>query len=395
MVAQVGLAFVLLTGAGLVLASFRQLLQVDPGFDVHGVVTASTSVPASLYAKETDERELMDRTLTAIRAIPGVTAAGATTTIPWGGNHSDSVILAEGYVMKQGESLISPEQTTITPGYFEAMHIPMLVGRPFDARDAATAPGAIIVDERLARHFWPGTNPIGRRMYLPQDIHNLLKTDEHTHWMTVIGVIRPIHTADVEGSGNPVGAYFMPYAQNVQRGYALAIRTAGASNAVIGAVRARFASIAPNLALFDVHTMEERGDLALASRRASLTLALFFGGLALFLSGIGIYGVLAYLVTQRRREIGIRTALGCTASGVVKLIVREALWLLGAGLVVGVVGSVALRSVVAGQLYGVKALDPAVMASAILTLAVAGLFACVLPARRATRVDPVTVLREQ
>ena len=230
---------------------------------------------------------------------------------------------------------------------------------------------------------------------MPQDIHNLLKTDEHTHWMTVVGVIRPVHTANVEGNGSPVGAYYMPYAQNVQRGYALAIKTSGDAGPILHAVRARFAAIAPNLALFDVHTMEERGDLALASRRASLTLAMFFGCLALFLSGVGIYGVLAYLVTQRQREIGIRTALGCTAGGVVKLVVREALWLLGAGLLLGVAGSVALRSVVAGQLYGVKPLDPMVMSTVILTLAVVGLAACALPARRATRVDPVTVLRAQ
>jgi putative ABC transport system permease protein len=394
-VAQVGLAFVLLAGAGLVLASFRQLLRVDPGFDVRGVITASTSVPQSLYSKDSDARGLMDRALAAIRAIPGVSAAGATTTIPWGGNHSDSVILAEGYQMQPGESLISPEQVTVTPGYFEAMHIAMVTGRPFDERDGEAAPGAIIVDDRLAHHFWPGRNPIGRRMYLPQDIHNLLKTDEHTHWMTVVGVIHPVHTASVESNGSPMGAYYMPYAQNVQRGYGLAIKTTGDTGPIIGAVRARFAATAPSLALFDVHTMEERGDLALASRRASLTLAMFFGCLALFLSGIGIYGVLAYLVTQRQREIGIRAALGCTASGVVKLVLREALWLLGAGLVLGVAGSVALRSVVAAQLYGVKPLDPLVMSAVVLTLSAVGLAACALPARRATRVDPATVLRAE
>ena len=394
-VAQVGLAFLLLAGAGLVLASFRQLLHVDPGFDVKGVVTASTSVPESLYPKDSDARALMDRTLGAIRAVPGVTAAGATTTIPWGGDHSDSVILAEGYIMKPGESLISPEQVTVTPGYFEAMHIAMVAGRPFDERDREAAPGAIIVDERLAHHFWPDRNPIGRRMYQPQDIHNLLKTDEHTHWMTVVGIIRPVHTANVEGNGSPMGSYYMPYAQNVQRGYSLAIRTSGDAGRILTAVRARFAAIAPNLALFDVHTMEERGDLALGSRRASLTLAMFFGCLALFLSGVGIYGVLAYLVTQRQREIGIRAALGCTFGGVVKLVVREALWLLGAGLLLGAAGSVALRSVVAGQLYGVKPLDPMVMSMVILTLAVVGLAACALPARRAARVDPATVLRTQ
>jgi ABC-type antimicrobial peptide transport system permease subunit len=275
------------------------------------------------------------------------------------------------------------------------MRITLVAGRPFDGRDHASAPGAIIVDEQLARHFWPGSNPIGRRMFQPQDIHNLLKTDEHTHWMTVVGVIRAVHTASVEGNDNPMGAYYMPYAQNVQRGYALAIKASGGAGPLLGSVRARFAAIAPNLALFDVHTMEERGDLALASRRASLTLALFFGCLALFLSGVGIYGVLAYLVTQRQREIGIRAALGCSAGGVVRLVVGEALWLLGAGLLLGVAGSAALRPVVAGHLYGVKPLDPLVMSAVIVTLALVGLTACALPARRATRVDPVLVLREQ
>ena len=394
-VAQVALAFVLLTGAGLILASFRQLLHVDPGFDVRGVVTASTSVPNSLYPRDADVRALMDRTLNALRAIPGVAAAGATTTIPWGGNHSDSVILAEGYIMKPGESLISPEQVTVTPGYFEAMHIRVLNGRAFDDRDGESVPATIIVDERLARHFWPNRNPIGRRMFQPQDIHNLLKTDEHTRWMTVVGVIASVHTADVEGNANPVGSYYMPYAQDVPRGFAIAVKASGDSAPVLRAVRARFTAIAPNLALFDAHTMEERGDLALASRRASLTLSMFFGGLALFLSAIGIYSVLAYLVTQRRREIGIRTALGCTAGGVVKLVMREALWLIGAGLLFGAGGSVALRSVVAGQLYGVKPLDPVVLSSVIGALMLVGLAASVQPVREAASADPVTVLREQ
>ncbi|MBS1854274.1 MAG: ABC transporter permease [Acidobacteria bacterium] len=394
-VAQFGLAFVLLAGAGLLLASFRQLLRVDPGFDVHGVVTAATSAPQSLYPKDADARLLMDRVLEAIRGIPGVTAAGATSNIPWSGDHSDSVILAEGYTMKPGESVISPEQIVVTPGYFEAMRIPLVAGRAFNEHDRESDPGAIIVDQRLARRFWGDRNPLGRRMYFPQDINDLFKIDEHTKWMTVVGVARPVHTADVEGNGNPVGTYYLPYAQHVQRGYSLAIKASGDTGAILRAVRARFAAAAPSLALFDVHTMEERGDLALASRRASLTLAMFFGGLALFLSGIGIYGVLAYLVTQRQREIGIRAALGCTAGGVMKLVLGEAMWLLVAGLALGAAGAVALRSVVAGELYGVKPLDPAVMLVVVLTLAAVGLGACVPPARRATRVDPAITLREQ
>jgi len=232
-------------------------------------------------------------------------------------------------------------------------------------------------------------------MYFPEDMNDLLKTDQNTHWLTVVGVIGSVHTASIEGNGSQVGSYYLSYAQNVQRGYALAIKTAGATGPIMQAARARFGAIAPNLALFDVHTMEERGDLSLASRRASLTLSMFFGCLALFLSAIGIYGVLAYLVTQRQREIGIRTALGCTAGGVVRLVMREALWLLGVGLLLGVAGSFAVRSVVASQLYGVKPLDPLVLSAVIATLSAVGLGACALPARRATRVDPAVVLREQ
>ncbi len=393
-VAQVALAFVLLAGAGLLLASFRQLLHADPGFDVKDVVTASTSVPESQYPKDADARSLMDRALAAIRGIPGVEAAGATTTIPWGHNHSDSVILAEGYLMKPGESVISPEQVNVTPGYFEAMRIRMAAGRVFDARDRESAPGAIIVDERLARHFWPGQNPIGRRMYFPQDIRDLLKTDAHTKWITVVGIAKPVHTADLEGNANPVGTYYLPYAQNVSRGYSLAIRTAAGSGPILRELRERFAAVAPNLALFDAHTMEERGDLALASRRAALTLSMAFSGLALFLSAIGIYGVLAYLMTQRRRELGIRGALGCTAAGVVRLVMGEALRLVAAGLIFGAAGCALLRPVVAGELYGVKPLDPLVMAAVVAALAAVALAASAAPAWRAARVDPAAVLRD-
>lgn len=394
-VAQVALAFVLMAGAGLLLASFRQLLQVNPGFDPHGVVTASVGVPSSLYPKDADANALVDRTLAAVRTIPGVTAAGATTSIPWGDNHSDSVVLAEGYIMKPGESIVSPDQITITPGYLEAMRIPLVSGRAFDDRDNASAPATIIVDERLAAHFWPGRSPIGRRMFMPTDPNDLLKVDSHTRWMTVVGVVKWVHTYNVEGSGSPFGTYYLPFAQNVDRGFTMAIRTATATAPVLAALHARFGTIAPNLALFDVHTMDEREDLALATRRGPLTLALCFGGLALFLSAIGIYGVLAYLVTQRQREIGIRAALGCSASGIVRMVLREALWLLAAGLGIGLAGSAALRSIVAGQLYGVQATDPAVISVAALALVGIGLAAAIVPARRATRLDPIAILRQQ
>jgi predicted permease len=394
-VAQIGFAFVLLVGAGLLLVSFRQLLKVDPGFNTAGVMTASTSAPRSRYPGDPELRTLTKRSLEAIHLIPGVTAAGATSDIPFGSNHSDSVIFAEGYVMKPGESLISPRQMAVTPGYFEAMGISMVRGRAFDDRDTETAPPVIIVDERLARHFWPNRDAVGQRMFAPQDINNLMKTDEHTRWLKVIGVVRNLRLDDLAGNGTPVGVYYFPMSQSPERSFTFAVKSVSDLGAVGRAVRAGIAGIDPQLALFDVHTMAERTELSMSTRKTPMTLALGFGGLALFLSAIGIYGVLTYLVTQRRREIGIRAALGCTASGIVKLVLSEGLVLVGIGLVLGVAGAAALRKALENELYGVQPLDPLVMASVTAVLGLVALSACLLPARRATQVDPVIVLNEQ
>jgi len=394
-IAQIGFAFVLLVGAALLLVSFRQLLKVDPGFNTGGVITVSISAPRSRYPGDIELRNLLHRSLDAIRRSPGVLCAGATSDIPFGGNHSDSVIFAEGYEMKPGESLISPREVTVSPGYFETMGISMIRGRAFDDRDTEAAPLAVIVDERLARHFWPKRDPVGQRMYRPQDINNLMKTDEHTRWLTVVGVVRDIRLDDLAGNGSPVGVYYFPMAQNPERSYTFAIKAAADLGSVSRAVRSDIAGIDPELALFDVHTMAERTELSMSTRKTPMTLAVGFGGLALFLSAIGIYGVLTYLVTQRRREIGIRSALGCSASGIVKLVLSEGLVLVGIGLVLGVAGAAALRKALENELYGVQPLDPWVIASVTVVLGLVALAACLLPARRATQVDPVIVLNEQ
>ncbi len=394
-VAQVGFAFVLLAGAGLLLASFRELLKVDPGYHMGGVLTVSFNAPGSRYSEDASVRNLVNRSLDSIRRLPGVTAAGITSSIPFGSNHSDSVIFAEGYEMRPGESLISPRQVVVTPGYFEAMGISMVKGRAFDERDNEKAPNSIIVDEKLAKHFWPNKDPVGQRMYQPNDIKNLMKIDEHTQWMHVVGVVRDIRQDDLDGSGAPVGTYYFPFAQSVRNGATIAVKTAGDLGAATRGVRASIAQIDPQLALYDIQSMTERADVSLSTRKTPMGLALGFGGLALFLSAIGIYGVLTYLVTQRRREIGIRSALGCSSSGIVKLVLSEGLWLVGIGLVLGIGGAVALRKALETQLYGVQPLDPVVLGSVTVVLMLIALGACLLPARRATRVDPVIVLNEQ
>jgi putative ABC transport system permease protein len=369
------------------------LSQVDPGFDPNGVVTATVSLPRTKYSKSELRRDFMNRALPAVRAIPGVTLAGATDAIPLGGNHDDSVIFAEGYQMKPGESLISPLNISVTPGYFETLGISMVRGRSFDERDNESAPRVVIVDERLAQHFWPDRDPIGRRMYLPSDGKDLLKIDEHTVWLTVVGVARTLRYENLDGSGAPVGAYYFPNSQQPAGGFTFALKTTADAGSVIRALRGEISRLDSDLAVFDIHSMSERIDLSLASRRTSMMLANAFGGVALFLATLGIYGVLAYLVAQRRREIGIRVALGSSRAGILGLVLREGFELVAIGLVLGIAGAASLQKAVASEIYGVRPLDPLVLASVMALLAIVALAACSVPARRALRVDPIIALR--
>lgn len=391
---EVGFAFVLLAGAGLLLTSFRNLLAVDPGFTSSGVLTASTSAPSARYHSDAEVRSVVKRTLGAIRQLPGVTAAGVTSSIPFGGDYSDSVIFAEGHPMKPGESLVSPHQLDVSPGYFEAMKIRLVRGRYFDDRDDENAQRVIVVDERLARFFWPNQDPIGRRVYRPESANDLLGTSKNTHWWRVVGVVRSVRLTDLAGTKMGYGEYYFPYAQDVSRNFTFAIRTTGDTASATHDVQAAIARVDPELALFDVRTMVERTQLSVSSKRTAMILALSFGGLALFLSGVGIYGVLAYLVTQRRREIGIRVALGSSGAGIVALILREGIALVAIGLVAGFAGAAALRTAIANQIYGVHPMDARVLAGVVVLLAIVAVAACVLPARRALRVDPVVVLTE-
>jgi len=260
--------------------------------------------------------------------------------------------------MSPGESVISPTQVSVSPGYFEAMGAKLAGGRFFSDRDRAAAPKVVIVDQTLANRFWHGQDPVGRRMYMPTDINNLLAINERTVFRNVVGVIHDVKLEDLTEGTRSVGTYYFPLAQDTSGLVTFALKTPGDPTALSGVVREAINGLDREMPIFDMQTMEQRTEKSLMTRRSPVLLSLSFGAIALFLSAIGIYGGLAYLVTQRQRGSGIRAALGRTAGGVVRLVVGEALWLLGVGVLLGVAGSAAAVSVVAGHVLGAKALDP-------------------------------------
>ena len=391
---QVAFAFMLLIGAGLLLASFDRVLRVDPGFDPNQLLTARVSPPGTRYPDDAKVLAFAERFLPAVRAVPGVIGAGITSNIPFGGDFSDSVIMAEGYQMAPGESLISPYQVTVTPGYMEALKLPLRSGRFFQDSDTATSPLVVIVDETLAKKFWPGQDPVGRRMYKPDNPEDFSKPGPKTKWITVVGVVPETRMAGLVSSDTRMGTYYFPMTQDGMRTMTLAVRTAGEPLAVTGALRKALASIDPELPLYSVRTMSDRITESLLDRRTPMLLALLFATLALFLAATGLYGVLAYQVSQRRKEIAIRMALGSEPRGIFALILREGLGLLLAGLAVGLAGAFGIRRAMESQLYGVSGMEPAVLAGVAGVLAVVAVIACAVPARRASRIDPMGALGE-
>jgi predicted permease len=367
---QVGLAFVMLVGAGLLLASFRQLLQVDPGFTAEHVLTGHVALLESKYPDDPAVRTFADRALARLRALPGGTAAGFSSALPFSFDDSSSVIIPEGYAPSPGESVVSPRMIVTTPGFLETLRVPLKRGRLFTASDVDTAPRVVIIDEPLARRFWPNGDPIGKRMYLPDGPEDVAKPGPKVKWLTVVGVVGSVKMKGlVEGEDARAGAYYLAYAQDTRRYFGYAVRTAGETAAMTQAVRQAFAQIDPEDQPFDVFTLPERVERSLTPRKTPMLLSLGFGLVALLLASIGIYGVLG-------------------------LVLREGAMLVGVGLALGILGAMALQRVIAAQLFGVRPLDPVVILTVTAVLAMAAAAACIAPARRASRVDPVIALTE-
>ena len=389
---QVAIAFILLIGAGLMLASLRSALSVDPGFQPNSVLTGYVSLPESDYPDGGSRRQFIDEMLTEVRALPGVTAASVTTMIPFGGGGSASVIWPEGYVPREGESVLSPWNTTAGPGYFEALGIPLISGRYFDESDNEDAQQAIIIDEWLAQHFYGDESPLGKRVLwgtVPG-----LEEDEEPYTFSIIGVVGSIKQNDLT-EAEQIGAYYFTYKQRPPSYLTLTVRTAVEPITLTAPIRQAVARIDPDLPFFYPETLAHRVSESLVTRRTPMVLLVGFAGVALLLAAVGIYGILAYSVTQRTREIGIRMALGSSPAEVSRLVVFQGVKVLGLGLVIGLGGSVMLVRLIQSLLYGVEPTDPTVLLTVAVMLTTVGIGACLLPARRATRIDPTVALNTE
>ena len=280
--------------------------------------------------------------------------------------------------------------------YFEAMRTELRSGRFFDARDGAGARRVIIVDQQLAQKFWPGQDPLGRRMYFPGDASDFLSPPPMEEWLTVVGVVENVRLDGlVDGPEfRTVGAYYLPLDQSFIRTVTLAVRTSQEPTAVTSAIRREVAAVDPELPFYGVRTMDERVSVSLVDRRTPMVLAMGFAMTALFLAAIGIYGVLAYQVSQRTREIGIRMALGAATTSIFAMVVREGAAIVVIGVALGLTGAFMLRQTLQSQLYEVGAMDPLVIISVGGILLAVALTACLLPARNAARTDPVAALTQ-
>jgi len=390
--AQVAIALILLIGAGLLLASFESVLHLDFGFNAANVQTATVNIPGSTYSTPESRAGFAQRALEGLRGIPGVTAAGAATAVPFSGNQNSSVIMGEGHVMKSGESLLAPALVIASDGYFESLQIPMIKGRAFTAQDTQASTKVAIIDQELAERFWPGQDAVGRRLYRPSDPNDITKVTPQTPYFLVVGIARNVVVADPAPGVASVGTYYFPISQTAPGGMTFTIRMEHPSPTIGSDIKRVVAGIDQNLPVYRVQTMQEWIDRALVGRRAPTMIAAGFSVVALFLAAIGIYGVLAYGVAERRRELGVRMALGGSTGSVFRIVLTDGIVIVGAGLFAGLVGSYFIGRLMQAMLFGVTPMSPMVIGVVTLLLAGVAFVASGIPALRASRINPAVVL---
>jgi len=383
-VAQVSLAVVLLIGAGLLTRSFDQLTRVNMGFDPAHVLTAQLRASGARYDSSDAVNQFYDAVLTDLAHTPGVLAAGATNVIPTQGRMGTALRI-EGEPVDE-TNLPDFGYVSVRGGYFEALHVPILSGREYDASDKPDGEKHVIINNAAARRFFPKGDAVGRRIQIGPN--------PSATWMTIIGI-----AGDIRDEGLAVPAKPMMYANHAQeaweRSLSVVIRTSGDPLSAATALRNAVKATDPTLAVRDIRSLDDVVGSSLAARRFSLGLAFSFAVVALILAAVGVYGVLAFSVTSRAKEFGLRLALGATARAVLLLVVREGLTWATLGLVVGVAGAVAAARMLAGMLFGVSPLDASTYVAVALGLLVVVLAACLVPAVRATRVDPLTSMQAE
>jgi predicted permease len=383
---QVALAFLLLAGAGLLLRSFQQVLEVDPGFDAAGVLTAHTALTAAAYPDGDARRAFHDAWLREVRALPGVEAAGVTTLLPFGSTDRTTGIAPVGYTRAPGDPLLQPNWAIVSPGYFEALGMQILEGRGFDDRDGPEPeqPRVVVIDEWLARHYWPDRSPVGQQM-----------VGFGVQELTVIGVVETIEQKDLTAAAvDRVGAFYLPYTQFPSDDMALVVRPSDPDVRLAGSLRAALNRVDPAVPLFDVQQLDARLSESLGARRTPTVLLVGFAAVALFLAAVGTYGVLAYAVAQRTRETAIRIALGSRPADILTLVLKQGAVLGAIGLAAGAIGAGVLVRTIRSMLFEVEPLDPLVLLAAAVVLGLSVILASIVPACRAMRVDPVIALTE-
>ena len=387
-VTTVALALTLLAGAGLLVRSFSRLVGVDPGFQPDHLLTFNVALPAARYSNDTLRAAVLERLNAAIAAAPGVVTAGGTTNIPFGGNWSTASFNVEGYQPPPNTPMPWGDMRVVTPSYLVALRAPLEAGRQFTDADRAGVGSVCIVDDVLARRYWPGADPIGKRI----TFNNL--TDSSITWITVVGVVGHTLFTGFDDDNTRVQVYF-PIAQRATPFLGFVVRTTGDPMAEVGAVRAAVRSVDADLPLANVNTMDDLISQTTGPRRFSLLLLAGFAALAMALASIGLYGVMSYTVTQRTRELGVRVALGASTGEVLGLVLRQGVRLALAGVAIGLVAALLLTRVMRTMLFGVGATDPATFVLVPLVLLAVAALASYLPARRATRVDPIEALRSE
>ena len=388
-VAQIALATTLLIGAGLLLKSFKQLQDESPGFESAGVVTAMISLPASKYPDAAAQARFYDQSLTRLRALPGVASASFVQALPFSGSNWQGSYSIDGRTLAEGEANPHGLQRYVDEQYFEALSIPLLRGRAFTAADSAGTSSVVIIDQLLAEKYFKGEDPIGKRLARGgSDGGDGAPID----WATVVGVTAPVKHAGLAEEVSKETLYW-PLRQAPQNVGAFVVKAAGSPEALYKPMRDAILAVDPEQPLFGIQSLDERIAMSLNQQRAPMLLLAAFAGVALILSAIGIYGVLAYSVGQRTSELGVRMAIGAGRGQILGLILRHGAILTAVGLGLGLIGAFAGGQAMRSQLFGVSGSDPAIFALVAVFLAAIAMFSCYLPARRATRVDPLSALR--